>query len=167
MLRAFDHFSDSSSQGISAASWHNYTYATALTSHSRGASRGVVGENEAIQVPTLLCRRRYRSNVEENTVKHDYGLILRFPNPFHPRRDTTVLIFAGNHTQGTEAAVNWFTESLITDLSPMKIDQLMNQGDRWVSRQRAKRDSRGIRCAERSRTCSGNRRVSQAVSHTR
>jgi hypothetical protein len=48
----------------------------------------------------------YSANVVKDKVVHDYGMILRVPNPFHPQ--SIVFIFAGTETYGVKAATDYF-----------------------------------------------------------
>lgn len=51
----------------------------------------------------------YRGLISEGHVRHDYGLVLRCPNPFN--RVRTAVVFSGSHTYGTTAAARWYVES--------------------------------------------------------
>jgi hypothetical protein len=64
-----------------------------------------------VLTPHRGTRKEFRAKVDpkKRRVVHDYGLIIRVPNPFAQPRLATAAVFAGAHTYGTLGAVKWFT----------------------------------------------------------
>ena len=51
----------------------------------------------------------YEGVVDGEMVTHDYGYVVRAPNPFAPSR--RIVVIAGSHTYGVVAAARWLAES--------------------------------------------------------
>ena len=56
------------------------------------------------------------------SVKKDYGIVIRVPNPFTSGRKTktSLCLFSGCHTYGTIAAAKYFTQEYIRELKGMR-----------------------------------------------